>query len=184
MKKIALALLLLPTISFAENVNFFNAEIGIGGDNIDTVNSIGYEAVVGGKLSAGLKYVDLQFEDGSKYDSLEINVDYAFNTFDTGSLYTGVGTVMPYNEGGDILGGILQSPNSAHDKLSTAVKAGYSKRSGDSLDFDIGVVFVDNYTMYKASLRVPLNGDFGLTYAVTQIESGTALASLGLSFTL
>jgi hypothetical protein len=186
MKKIAFALILLPAISFADNVNLFSAEFGKGSDNIDSFN-IGYEAVIGGKLSVGLDYVDLQFEDGTEYDTLEVNVDFALGSFDTGSLYAGVGAVMPYNmtTGNKILDGLLQSPSSDHDKLSNAFNAGFAKRSGDGLDYDLGVVVVDNYKLYRASLRAPLgDSGFGLTYAVDKVDNGVALCSLGLSFTL
>ena len=48
----------------------------------------------------------------------------------------------------------------------------------------MAIVFVDNYTMYKASLRAALgNSGFGLTYAIKKVEGGIALASLGLNLT-
>lgn len=97
MKNFAFALLLLPAMSFAETVSFVSVDFGAGSDNIDTVGSIGYEAVLEGKLSAGINYTDIQYGDGSEYDSIEVNVDVAFGSFNTGSLYAGVGTVMPYN---------------------------------------------------------------------------------------
>jgi len=184
MKKIALALLLLPAMSFADNVNFVGVEYGIGSDSVDTVGGIGYESVIVDKLSVGINYTDIHYDDGSKYDFVEVNVDYAFGSFSTGSLYTGLGTVMPYNEEGDILDGVIQSSPSVHDDLSTAVSAGFSKRSGEGLDYDMAVVFVDNYKLYTASLRAALGkSGLGLTYAVKKADGGIALVSLGLNLT-
>ncbi len=186
MKKIALALLLLPSISFADNVNFFAAEFGKGSNSINSLN-IGYEAVIDGKLSVGLDYIDLQFEDGTEYDTIEVNVDFAFGSFETGSLYVGVGTAMPYNMSTNmkLLNELIESDSSVHDNLSTAVNTGFSKRSGDGLDFDLGVMVVDNYKLYKASMRAPLgDSGFGLTYAVDKVDGGVAICSLGFSFTL
>ena len=184
MKKIALTLLLLPAISFAENINFAGIEFGVGSDSIDTIGGIGYEAVIAGKLSAGINYTEIHFDDGSDYDSIEVNVDAAFGSFNTGSLYAGVSAVMPYNNDSNFLDGVFTSSPSATDDLSTSINAGFSKRSGEGLDYDIAVVFVDNYKMYTASLRAALgNSGFGLTYAVKKVESGIALTSLGLNLT-
>lgn len=65
------------------------------------------------------------------------------------------------------------------------MNAGFSKRSGDDLDYDIGMIFVDNYKMYTAFLRAALGSSgFGLAYAVKKVEGGVAVASLGLSYIL
>lgn len=185
MKKFALALLLLPAISFAENVNFVSAEFGIGSDSVDTIGGIGYEAVIAGKLSAGLNYTEIHFDDGSDYDAIEVNVDAAFGSFDTGSLYVGVGAMMAYNNDSDFLDGLFVSEPSANDDLTTAFNAGFAKRSGDDLDYDIGVVFVDNYKIYTASLRASLgDSGFGLTYAIKKAQRGITLTSLGISYKL
>ena len=100
---------------------FIGAEFGVGSDNFDTVGGIRYQSVIVDKLSAGINYTDIHYDDGSKYDFIEVNVEYAFGSFSAGSLYTRLGTVIPYNEEGDILDGVIQSSPSVHDSLSTTL---------------------------------------------------------------
>ena len=186
MKKMLFCLLLIPAVSYAETTNVFSAEHGVGEDNINSVRTFSYEGIISDRLTASLSYVDLWYEDGFQYDSFEVDVDFAFGSFEKGSIYIGGGSVMPYNyKTYGRLDEIFESPKSPYDQLTSAINLGFSKRTGNSFDYDLGVAFVDNYKLYKASLRAPLaKSGFGFTYSLKKVENGSTTTSLGISYSL
>lgn len=170
MKKLGLALLLLPTISFADNVNFVGAEYawtsGYTGLNVDGY-TVSYKAVIDENLSAGLGYVVIDVEDyygyGYRSDVAIAQVDYAFGSFKTGSLYAGVG--IGFSDG----------------NTEEAVEVGFAKRSGEGFDYGLAVTFDDGDSAVEASFRAPL-GDSGLgwTFGVG-VSDGITASRTGLN---
>jgi len=170
MKKLGLALLLLPTISFADDVHFIGADYawvsGVSGLNIDGY-TVSYRAVIDESFSAGLEYVVIDAENyyGSGYrtDYTVAKVDFAFGSFKTGSLYAGVGI------------GFVDGDN------AEAVEVGFAKRSGEEFDYGLAVIFEDGDSAVEASIRAPL-GDSGLGWTFdVNVSDGITVSRTGLN---
>ena len=183
MKKTLLAFLLFPAITLADSgvVNFLSAELGsASGGSGDSVAGFGYEAVISEKLSLSLDYSDLRYEDGTVFDSTEANMNVAIGSFGEGSTYVGIGALIPFNN--DTGPEFIASANSIHDELSTGVNAGYSKRTGKGIDYDIGVTFLDKRApRYSASILAPVGPTgFGISLGLEKSEGGLVYTSLGV----
>jgi len=177
MKKLALTLLLLPVLSFADNVHFFGTQYawmsGIPNDESANGYTISYKSVIDEKLSVGLSYVDMDITNRTtdvSIERLEVNAsaDYAFiGSFDTGALYLGLETDLHDN------------PDS-----SFLTKIGVATRSGEGFDFDFNISSRHGDIGLGASMRGPLaesviGWEIGFTHVVNQT---TSFAGLSLAF--
>jgi hypothetical protein len=133
MKKLALTLLLLPVLSFADNVNFFGTQYtwmsGIPDEEPTTHGyTISYESVIDETISAGFSYVNLNATDEttkvmSEMQEVNVSADFAFaGSFDTGALYVG-----------------LQADLHDNSDRSFLTKIGVASRSGKGFDFDANI---------------------------------------------
>lgn len=174
MKKLGLVLLLLPAISFADNVNFLGAEYAWVSGIPDEISvdgyTIAYTSVMNEKLSAGVSYVVLDAVDyygyGVRADYATAQIDFAFGSFNTGSFYAGAG--MAFADG----------------DTAEAFKVGFAKRSGEGFDYDLAVAFEDGESAVGASFRAPL-GDSGLGWTFGVVGSDgvtTTHTGLNMSF--
>lgn len=165
MKKSILGLMLLSSVSFADNVSFFGAEyihVSGFGDSIDGYQ-LSARSVINGKASVGLSYIELSAY-GVTSDAVTLMIDYAFGSFDDGSFYGGVGAVD--GEGG----------------ADTGVTLGYSKRSGEGLDFDVSVAHIDGESALDVTLRGPI-GDSGLGWNIgVSTDGDLSSQSAGINF--
>ena len=161
MKKLGLALLFIPATTFADNVGFFGAEYAVWSEISDDLNvdayTVGYEAVIDEKFTAGLNYIAIDVEDNYGYgyrdDYAVVNLDVALNSFSTGSLYAGLAVAFRDGDTPELF------------------KLGYAKRSGNGVDYDIAVGVDDGETLFDFSMRVPLGGSgLGLTFGVTDSD--------------
>ena len=171
MKNIVFALLLLPAVSFAENVNFFGAKYAWMSGIPDEISvdgyTVGYTSVIDEKLSAGVSYVVMDAETyggyGVRADYAVAKIDFAFGSFNAGSLYAGAG--MAFADG----------------ETAEAFTVGFAKRSGEEFDYDFAVAFDDGETAVGVSFRAPL-GDSGLGWEFGVVGSdGITTTSTGLS---
>ena len=143
MKNIVFALLLLPAVSFAENVNFFGAKYAWMSGTPDEISvdgyTVGYTSVIDEKLSAGVSYVVMDAETyggyGVRADYAVAKIDFAFGSFNAGSLYAGAG--MAFADG------------------ETAVGVSFRAPLGDSgLGWEFGVVGSDGITTTSTGLSI------------------------------
>ncbi|MDC1210894.1 hypothetical protein N8087_03085 [Porticoccaceae bacterium] len=165
MKKSILGLMLLSSVSFADNVSFVGADyahVSGFGDSIDGYQ-LSARSVFNGKVSVGLSYIELSAY-GFTTDAATLTIDYAFGSFNDGSFYGGVGIVD--GEGG----------------ADTGVTLGYSKISGEGLDFDVSVAHVDGESALGVALRGPI-GDSGLGWNIGATTDGDLSSqSVGINF--
>jgi hypothetical protein len=153
MKKLLLALILLPASSFAENVTFAGTQyyrLSGFGDSLD-----GYAfglMTAGEKASFSLTHVRLS-EGGLDADITSVDAEYAFGSWRDGSWYAGIG--------------FTDGEGSSEGSLSL----GYGKRSGEGLDYDIGLVYMDGETAFGGSLRGEI-GDSGWGWQVGAASDG------------
>tara|TARA_B110000967_G_C18668473_1_gene451805 strand:- start:118 stop:621 length:504 start_codon:yes stop_codon:yes gene_type:complete len=165
MKKVFLILTLLPAFSFADNVSFVGADYfrvsgyGESGDGYQ----ISVMSVFNAKTSVNLSHAEIS-EYGIDISMTTLNVEYAFGSFDDGSFYAGIGGVD--GEG-------ISEP---------AFTLGYSKRSGQGLDYDIGLSTVDGETAFGATLRGEIGGN-GLGWHLGAASDGdVSTQTVGLNF--
>jgi hypothetical protein len=165
MKKVFLILTLLPAFSFADNVSFVGADyfrISGYGESADGYQ-IGIMSVFNGKTSVGLAQIEVS-EDGIDVGVTTLSVDYAFGSFDDGSFYAGIGGV------------------DGEGDSEAAFSLGYSKRSGQGLDYDIGLSTVDGETAFGATLRGEI-GENGLGWQIGAASDGDVSSqTVGLNF--
>jgi hypothetical protein len=177
MKKIALALLLLPAISFAENVNFIGTQYswmsGIANEENASGYAISYRSVMDKKISAGLSYVVIDVDNvitgaWSKREEVNASVDFAFiGSFDTGAVYMGLDTDL------------RDDPDRSY-----LTKLGVATRSGKGLDFDVNISTRHGDIGLGGSIRGPLSDtiigwEIGFTHV---LDSTTSFAGLSLAF--
>jgi hypothetical protein len=175
MKKLCIALLLLPSVSFAESVNFFGVHYATVNGNSDEISANGYKLdykrVYEG-FSAGLDYTVIDFEHSlieTKDREQEVNasLDFGFSgSFDTGILYVGLGAEM-YNG----------------SNQNYLVKFGAAKRSGEGLDFDFNLSSQHGDIILGGSLQGPIgNSSIRWEAGFTHFETTTATAGFSLPF--
>jgi len=177
MKKIALALLLLPAVSFAENINFIGAQYtwmsGISDEEKVDGYMVGYERVFGDGFAAALDYIVLDTENktlGTKDRHQEVNasVDFAFiGSFKTGAVYIGLEKELY---------------NGSNNKYLT--KVGVATRSGEGLDFDFNISTRHGDIGLGGSMRGQLSdGIMGWELGFTHVlNKTTSFAGLSLAF--
>lgn len=167
MKKLFFALLLLPTVSFADNVNFASLNHVTLSDGIESVNgySLGYQGVFDGKISLALTHFESQDDICDGCDIQSLVASYAFGSFDEGSFYLGASV-------GD---------SSEADESSHGINIGYAKSSGNGLDYNVSAAVVEGIAAFGVTLRAPI-GDSGLGWQVGLAESeGVTTTTAGLS---
>ena len=167
MKKIVFALLFLPAVSFADNVHFASISHMTLDDGIESLNgySIAYQGVSDGKFAIGLSHTESRDDlcDGCDFQSLSIN--YAFGSFDEGSVYLGAAL----------------GENSEVEGSTDGFTIGFAKISGDGLDYNFSAAVVEGVTAMGVSLRAPI-GDSGLGWQAGLAESnGITTTMVGLS---
>jgi hypothetical protein len=154
MKKLVLALSLLPVLAIADNVTFIGADYARAsgfGESVDGYQ-IGVKSVFDGKVDATLSYTKLS-EGGASADATGLTVNYGFGNFSEGSFYAGAG----YVDGSGSGEGSLQ--------------LGYAKTSGGGFDYDVGIFNVDGETSAQAKVRGQI-GDGGLGWSVGLSHDG------------
>lgn len=164
MKKIALALLLLPAISFAENVSYVDLNMTIfdaGHDSVDGFEA-GLKTVFDGKLSVDVGH--FYAEDSDVSPSIkELSVAYAIDSFTEGSFYVEAGVV-----------------DAGSAELASTV--GYAKLSGSGIDYDVSVSRIDGQNVIGLGLS-GREGDSGLGWnASLRTDGEVDITSVGLSF--
>tara|TARA_R110000764_G_scaffold21549_1_gene54394 strand:+ start:75 stop:578 length:504 start_codon:yes stop_codon:yes gene_type:complete len=167
MKKLMLAMLFLPAVSFADNVNFVSLNHVTLDDGFESVNaySVGYQGVFGGKIAVGLSHLESQDDVCDDCDIQSLSANYAFGSFDEGSVY--LGAVLVEDEGS-----------------TEGFTIGFAKISGDGLDYNFSAAVVEGVTAMGVSLRAPI-GDSGLGWQVGLAESDgitTTMAGLSMAF--
>ena len=174
MKKIALALLLLPSISFADNVNYANLNYAKLDSDFGSADAyeVSLQTVLEEKLSI---YVGLLFaEDGALTnnevsdfpDAKELSFAYALNSFNEGSFYLGAG-VLDFD---------------VADSAELVASIGYAKLSGDELDYNVSISDIDGESVFGLALS-GLVGDSGLGWnASLRTGADIDVTSVGLSF--
>ena len=174
MKKIALALLLLPAISFADNVNYANLNFAILDSDYGSADAyeVSLQTVLEEKLSiyVGFLYVEGgAFENdevGDLPDAKKLSFAYALDSFSEGSFYLGLG-VRDFD--------VADSPE-------PELSIGYAKFSGDELDYNVSLSDIDGESEFGLALY-GLVGDSGLGWNAS-LRTGTDIdvTSVGLSF--
>ena len=175
MKKLCFALFLLPTVSFAESVNFFGVHGATVNGIPDEISANGYKLEykrVYEGFSAGLNYTVIDFEDNlaktkDREQEVNANVDFGFSgSFDTGALYVGLGAEL-YNGSNE----------------NYLVKFGAAKRSGVGLDFDFNISSKSGDIILGGSLLGQIaSSNVGWEVGFTHFEATTAFAGFSLVF--
>jgi hypothetical protein len=164
MKNIALALLLLPAISLAENISYVDLNITIfdaGSESVDGFEA-GLKTVFDGKLAIDISHFYAESSDVFP-DLKEFSVAYAIDSFDDGSFYAEAGVV-----------------DGASAELATSV--GYAKLSGNGIDYDVSVSRIDGQNLIGFALSGQA-GDSGLGWNASMRTDGEVdITSVGLSF--
>jgi hypothetical protein len=164
MKNIALALLLLPAISLAENVSYVDLNMTIfdaGHDSVDGFEA-GLKTVFDGKLSIDVSQFYAENSDDFP-DLKEFSVAYALDSFNDGSFYVGAGVVDA-------------------GSAEAATSVGYAKLSGNGLDYNVSVSRIDGQNVIGFALSGQ-DGDSGLGWNASMRTDGEVdVTSVGLSF--
>lgn len=170
MKKLILALLLLPAFSFADNVNFVSLNHMTLDDGTESLNaySVGYQGVFGGKLAVGLSHLKSQDDTCDGCDIQSLSANYAFGSFDDGSFYLGVA----FGDGSEL------------DDSTDGINIGYAKINSDGLDYNVSASAVEGVTALGVTLRAPI-GDSGLGWQVGLSDTDgvtTTMAGISIAF--
>ena len=165
MKKLAIALFLLPAFSFAESVDFVGVKYENGAGDAAGIDgySIGVKSVMDEKSMLEFSYRNLSSEIDSAY-AFSTSLKFALHSFATGSAYIGGAyTWAEYDS-----------------ELNPTV--GYAKVTGEGLDYDVSVTFVDEgEDAITATLRGPV-GDSGLGWSAGVGSDGdVTVTTLGLN---
>jgi outer membrane usher protein FimD/PapC len=178
MKKIALALLLLPAISFADSVNYANLNLAMLDSDYVSSDAIelSLQSVLEEKLSiyVGFLYaVDGAFDNDEVAllpDVKKLSFAYALDSFSDGSFYLGAGA---------------RNVDVAAD-TDAELSIGYAKFSGNELDYNVSLSNIDGdgESEFEFGLALyGLVGDSGLGWNAS-LRTGTDVdvTSVGLSF--
>jgi hypothetical protein len=166
MKKIVFALLLLPAVSFAENINFVSLSHITADNGYESINgySLGYQGVFGGVFALDTSYTDSQDDICGGCDFQGLSFKFAISSFDEGSFYLGAA----FNDGSDI-------------NSENGYSVGYAKINGDGLDYGVSATVFEGITEMGVTLRAPI-GDSGLGWQVGLAESdGVTTTTAGVS---
>lgn len=165
MKKFLLVFTLLPTFSFADNVSFIGANyirMSGYGDSFSGYHVSGM-TVINAKTSVELSHIRVS-EGGSDASATGLEVDYAFGSFDNGSFYAGIGGA------------------SGEGSSEAFFSLGYANRSGQGLDYDVGLSHSDGATAIGAALRGEI-GSSGLGWHIGAASDGEISSqTAGLNF--
>lgn len=180
MQKFGLVLLLvLPTLSFANNVHFANVSF-TSQDSI-TGYAIGYTGVFDEKYALSLGHADASKGEIS-ITSTAAGFNYGFQSFNTGSVYFGLGVAR--------LDGLTMNIKTPYYELSIdsggtsgLARLGYAKLSGEGLDYDLSLVTMDGESHVNAVMRGAIdNSDWGWLFGVSS-NGDEAAVSAGVSLT-
>jgi hypothetical protein len=164
MKKFFLIFTLLPAFSFADSVSFVGADyfrVSGYGESADG-HQISVMSVFNAQTSVALSRVEVS-KNGIDISVTNLAVEHAFGSFNDGSFYVGMGIV----DG---------------EAFEPGFTLGFSKRSGQGLDYDIGLSTVDGETSFGATLRGEIGGN-GLGWRVgTSSDGDIELHTVGLNF--
>ena len=148
-------LLIIPVFSYADTVRLINAIVhsqdGIMG------HSLGYSGINNNKYITTLNYTS--FSEGQwRSSAFSVGVNYGFQSINTGSLYFGIGVARQRMSGGfgpvgpnDLSISIKASDQSGYARL------GYTKLSGEGIDYDYNLVSIDGETSFGALFRGAIN---------------------------
>lgn len=166
MKKIVFALLFLPAVSFADDVNFVSLSHVTLDNGSESINgySLAYQGVFGDAFAFGVSNTESEDDVCNGCDLQSLSINFAITSFNEGSFYLG----GAFNDGSDI-----DSQN--------GYSIGYAKINGDGLDYNISATVVEGVSATGITLRAPI-GDSGLGWQVGLSESnGETVTMAGVS---
>ena len=153
MQKYGLALLLiLPVISHAETVHFFDASITQQKD-IDGY-TIGYTGVINEKFALGVGYSEASLGNQT-VSATSAGLNFGFDSFDTGTALVGIG-IANVNSPSQTISTSLYDIELETGGSDIFVEIGYAKMSGESGDYKLSLVSMDGEITAGASVRAPI----------------------------
>ena len=164
MKKIIFLMLLLPTVSFANDhavgLKYVNWDLSGCYGSCPTVDGAGiqYAGVMNNKVLLDFDYADV----GTDYASVDYNIlqaAYAFGDLDSGAFHVGVASF-----------------DAAGERESVA-SVGYSRRGGDDFDYSIAVLDTEEGSTLQLTFRTKL----GITLDLMTTD-GDTLYGIGYSW--
>lgn len=167
MKKLGLILLsLVPSLCYADTVHLANASL-TSQDSLSGY-AVAYTGMFKGRYAFKLKYDDAS-KDEVSVSSTSATFTYGFKPFATGSTYLSLGAVD------------IDSPPvliNAPSGVNAVAAIGYTKFSGQGLDYDISVLTMDGETSVNASLRSAIEGtDWGWVLGVANNDGDTGVSA-------
>ena len=170
MKKLMLALLFLPAVSFADNVNFFSIGHMTLDDGLESVNAytVGYQRVFDGNFSLSLSHLESLDDVCDDCDFQTLSANWALGSYNEGSFYLGVS----HTDAGGLIGS------------SDGINIGYAKVNGVGLDYNVSASVVEGVAAYAVTLRAPI-GDSGLGWQVGLADEdgvSTTMAGISIAF--
>lgn len=175
MKKLGLILLsLVPSLCYADTVHLANASL----TSQDSMSgyAISYTGIFKGRYAFKLEYDDAS-KDQVSVSSTSATFTYGFEPFATGSTYLSLGAVDI-----DSPPVLINAPSGQVSLDSSGVNAvaaiGYTKFSGQGLDYDISVLTMDGETSVNASLRNAIEGtDWGWVLGIANSDGDTGVSA-------
>ena len=179
MKKLGLILLsLVPSLCYADTVHLANASL-TSQDSMSGYMSgyaISYTGIFKGRYAFKLEYDDAS-KDQVSVSATSATFTYGFKPFATGSTYLSLGAVDI--DSPPVLINTSSGQVSLDSSGVNAVAAiGYTKFSGQGLDYDISVLTMDGETSVNASLRSAIEGtDWGWVLGVDDNDGDTGVSA-------
>ncbi|MDG1694607.1 MAG: hypothetical protein P8I13_07115 [Porticoccaceae bacterium] len=175
MKKLGIILLsLVPSLCYADTVHLAKASL----TSQDSMSgyALSYTGTFKGRYALKLEYGDAS-KDQVSVSSTSVSFTYGFKPFATGSTYLSLGSVDIDNQ--TVL---ISSPIGQLELDSSGASAfaaiGYTKFSGQGLDYDFSLVTRDGESSVNASLRGAIEGtDWGWVFGIADNDGGTGVSA-------
>lgn len=178
MKKIFIFLaLFLPTFTFATTTHIVSA--GLTSQDSIMGYALGYSSIFNDRYAFTLGHSDAS-KDQRSTSSTTAGFSYGFKPFATGSTYLSIG-VADISQSTVTIRTQLGRVDLDASGVSSYAAIGYTKFSGEGLDYDLSLLNMDGETSVNASLRIAMeDSDWGWTLGVANGDGETGV-SAGIS---
>ena len=166
--------LFLPTFTFATTTHIVSAAL-TSQDSIMGY-AIGYSSIFNDRYAFALGHSDAS-KDQTSTSSTSASFSYGFKPFATGSTYLSIGVADTNQQTVTIRTQFARVVLDASG-VSSYAAIGYTKFSGEGLDYDLSLLSMDGETSVNASLRIAMeDSNWGWNLGMANGDSETAVSA-------